>query len=249
MLNFDYSGKYILITGASSGIGAATAKMFLEAGAHVAVLARRRDKLQEIADQHGDRVYIVGFDLLNTQDIPDMYSQVERDFGKIDSVILNAGATKDGLMIRMKQDAFDDIIKLNLTSQFTLAQTAIKSMLKNKRYSSSITMISSIVASIGNIGQANYCSAKAGLEGLMRAMAREVAARKIRINCVAPGFIQTDMTAVLSESIQNTILSEIPMKSIGDVKDIANMLCYLSSDAAKYITGQVLHINGGLHLG
>jgi len=243
---FDLTGKTALITGASGGIGAAIAKTLHDQGATIAISGTRREKLEEVASSLGsDRVHITPCNLSDREAVNALIGQAEEAVGgKLDILVNNAGITKDNLFMRMKDEEWDDVIAVNLTAAFTLMRGALRGMMRNR--SGRIVNIASISGVIGNPGQPNYSASKAGLVGMSKSLAREIAPRGITVNCIAPGFISTPMTDELNEKQVEQIAQAIPTGTFGDPDDIAAAVLYLSSDEAKYMTGQTLHINGGL---
>jgi 3-oxoacyl-[acyl-carrier protein] reductase len=241
---FGLENKKVLITGASGGIGKSLAEAFIKAGAIVGLSARNEDKLKELASSIGGTNFIFKTDLSDLSATENFIEEVENKMGALDVLICNAGATKDALSMRMKTEDFKEIIDINLTSTFILNREAAKKMMKRK--SGRIINLSSIVGVTGNPGQANYCASKAGMIGMTKSMAQEYASRGITINCIAPGFIKTPMTDVLTEEQKNAILTKIPQGKFGEPKDIANTALFLASDLSNYITGQTIHVNGGM---
>ena len=242
---FDLTGKTALVTGASGGIGEAIAKTLHDQGATVAISGTRREKLEEVASNlNSDRVHITPCNLSDREAVNALIGQAEEAMGKVDILVNNAGITKDNLFMRMKDDEWDDVIAVNLTAAFTLMRGAIRGMMKNR--SGRIVNIASISGVIGNPGQPNYSASKAGLVGMSKSLAREIAPRGITVNCIAPGFITTPMTGELNEKQVEQIAQAIPSGTFGEPDDIAAAVLYLSSDEAKYMTGQTLHINGGM---
>jgi 3-oxoacyl-[acyl-carrier protein] reductase len=241
---FNLNGKNALITGATGGIGEAIAQALIAAGARVAISGTRVEKLESLAQTLGNDTVIVPCNLSDAAAVDGLFAQAEEKLGQIDILINNAGITKDGLAMRMKDDDWQSVIDVNLTANFRLSRAALKAMMKRKN--GRIINISSVVGTMGNPGQANYCASKAGLAGMTKAMAAEVASRGVTLNCIAPGFIKTAMTDALNEQQQERITSNIPAARFGLPEDIAAGVVYLASDQASYITGQTLHINGGL---
>ncbi|HJK86739.1 MAG TPA: 3-oxoacyl-ACP reductase FabG [Candidatus Megaira endosymbiont of Nemacystus decipiens] len=236
----DLKGNTVFITGASGGIGKAITKQLHSLGAHVYISGSNFSKLQKLGDELEDNYTIKQCDL----SVPDNYEKILDDIEKLDILICNAGVTKDGLAMRMSSEDFDKVIDVNLKANFVLNKMAIKKMMK-ARYGRIIN-ISSVVALSGNPGQANYCASKAGLIGMSKSLALEVASRNITVNCIAPGFIKSSMTDALNESQVEHIKSRIPLSKIGLPEDIAYMSAYLASRLSSYITGQTIHINGGM---
>ena len=238
---FDLTGKVALITGATGGIGGAIAKRMKEAGATVVVSGRSMDKL----DAQFDNSYIkIPIDLASDGGAIDLVQSTIDTAGKIDIVVNNAGITKDTLLMRMSDDQFDDVINTNLRSCFKMCRAVIMPMMKNR--SGRIINLASIIAAIGGTGQANYAASKGGMIAMTKSIAAEVGSRGITANCIAPGFIKTPMTDVLSDELKKSYLAQIPAGRFGEPDDIAYACVFLASDAASYINGQVLHVNGGM---
>ena len=246
-MTFSLNNKKALITGATGGIGGAIAKSFVSAGASIAISGSRQEKLDAFASELGANVSPIACDLSDLATVENLVKQAEEKLGGLDILVCNAGVTRDNLALRMKDDEWQQVIDVNLTASFRLARTAIKGMLK--RRSGRIIFVTSVVGWTGNAGQANYCASKAGLTGMAKSLAQEVASRGITINCIAPGFIATNMTDALNDEQKGKITSNIPLGRMGSSEDIAAGALYLASDAASYITGQTLHINGGLYMG
>ena len=243
---FDLSGKTALITGASGGIGQDIAARLHEAGAKVGLAGTREAVLKELADKLGEGAMPLVADLSSSEGIESLIKGAEEALGGIDILVNNAGITRDNLALRMKEEDWTDVLDVNLKAGFLLSKACLRGMMKNRQ--GRIINISSVVGSTGNRGQANYASPKAGMVGFTKSLAREVANRGITVNCVAPGFIQTDMTDALNEEQKNHILSTIPMARLGRVAEVAQAVQFLASDAAAYITGHTLHVNGGMHM-
>lgn len=239
-------GKKVLITGASGGIGKATVATFLKYQAKVAISGSNEKKLYGLAEEMQTELDIFPCDLSNSENTSSLIDKVAETIGNIDILVCNAGVTKDGLALRMKLTDFTDVINLNLLSTFILNRDAIKLMVKARF--GRIINISSVVASMGNPGQVNYAASKAGIEGMTRSLAKEVASRGITVNCVAPGFIETPMTEVLTDEQKNKIKANIPSGMLGKPEQIADAVAFLGSDLASYITGHTLHVNGGLYI-
>lgn len=244
----DFKGKTALITGSTRGIGKAIAVEFAKRGAEVIVTGRDRNTAQAVAKaieaDFGVKAHGVNLDL--SGDISASVNEIlEITSGKIDILVNNAGITKDTLFIRMKQEDWDAVINTNLTGTFKITQAVVKNMIK-QRYGRIIN-ISSIIGFIGNAGQVNYSTTKAGLVGFTKSLAKEVASRNITVNAVAPGFIETDMTEVLPADIKENYLKQIPLGRFGKPEDVANVVLFLASDLASYITGEVIHVNGGMY--
>jgi 3-oxoacyl-[acyl-carrier protein] reductase len=244
------NGRVAVITGASQGIGRSCALKLASSGANVALLARNKQKLEELAGEivsSGGRAYVAAADLENEEQIKAAFKAVVAELGKIEILVNNAGITRDQLIMRMKRADWDAVINTNLTSAYLCTQQAISSMLKQRW--GRIINITSIFGQIGQAGQANYASSKAGLIGLTMAVAREVGSRNITCNAVAPGFIETAMTSVLSDELKQKALETIPLGRIGTPEDVANCVAFLASEEAGYITGHVLNVNGGMLMG
>ena len=244
------SGRVALITGASQGIGRTCALKLASHGATVAVAARNQEKLDELVKEitaAGGKAAAFTLDVAEEEQIKTVIKSAISQFGKIDILVNNAGITKDTLIMRMKRVDWDTVINTNLTSAYLCTQQVISSMLKQRW--GRIINITSVFGQTGQAGQANYASSKAGLIGLTMALAREVASRNITCNAVAPGFIETSMTSVLSEEFKQTALKMIPLGRVGTPNDVANAVTFLASDAASYITGHVLNVNGGMLMG
>ena len=238
-----------LITGASRGIGRAIAKALSESGVRVALCARSTDQLEELAGairSAGGETFVAALDLANADSIKQAVTQVSKDFGRIDILVNNAGITKDGLAIRMKKDDWDSVISTNLTGAFLMCQQVLQGMMRERW--GRIVNISSVVGEMGNAGQANYVASKAGLIGLTKSLAQEMGSRNITVNAIAPGFVETGMTDGLSQELKDKMLANIPLKRIGRPEDVAGAAVFLASEAASYITGHVLDVNGGLYM-
>ena len=242
MLNFN--GQKVLITGATGGIGQKTAELFAKQGAIVGLCGRNEEKLKSLANSINGNCFTFACDLGNQEESEKLFEKADIEMGGIDVLVCNAGITKDMLSIRMSTEDFDKVIDVNLKASFILNREAIKKMMK-RRYGRIIN-ISSVVGVMGNAGQANYVASKAGIIGMSKTLAIETASRGITVNCVAPGFIETPMTDVLTEEQKNKIKSGICMGRMGQPEDIANAIIFLASKEASYITGQTLHVNGGL---
>lgn len=241
---FDLKGCRALVTGTTGAIGGAIAKALHSRGAEVVLSGTRKEQLEELQRELKERVCVIPCNLSQTEEIEALFSKAEEQMGPIDILVNNAGVTRDNLMMRMKDEEWQTVIDVNLSACFRLCRAAVKSMMK-RRYGRIIN-ISSVVGVAGNPGQANYCAAKAGLIGLSKALAQEVASRGITVNCIAPGFITSAMTDALSETVKNKILSGIPLARMGRADEIASAAVFLASQEADYITGQTFHINGGM---
>ena len=239
-------GKIALVTGATRGIGRAIAEELMSKGAFVIGTATSEKGAESISAYLGEKGRGLVLNVADQSSIETVLEHIKQEFGDIDILVNNAGITRDNLLMRMKDDEWFDILQTNLTSVYHLSKEMLRSMMK-KRFGRIIT-IGSVVGSMGNPGQSNYCAAKAGLIGFSKGLAKEVASRGITVNVVAPGFIATDMTDVLTEEQKNGILSNVPAGRLGDPKDIAKAVAFLASDDAGYITGTTLHVNGGLYM-
>jgi 3-oxoacyl-[acyl-carrier protein] reductase len=240
---FDLSGRRALVTGASGGIGAAIARALHHGGAAVVLTGRRRDALEALAGELGERVSVEVADLADPQAPGRLVESVEAA-GGLDILINNAGLTRDNLALRLKDEDWQAVLDVNLSAGFRLIRAALRGMMR-RRFGRIVT-ITSIVAVTGNPGQANYAAAKAGLIGMSKALALEVASRGITVNCIAPGFIDTAMTAALADAQRERLLERIPAGRLGVGADVAAAALYLASDEASYVTGQTLHVNGGM---
>jgi len=241
---FDLSGKGALVTGASGGIGGGIARAFHKQGATVVLSGTKADKLEALKAELGERAHILACDLADRKAVAELAGKAEALTGHLDIVVNNAGVTKDNLFMLLKDDDWDRILAVNLTSAFTLCRAAVRAMMKRRW--GRIINITSISGIIGNPGQANYAASKAGMIGMTKSMAREVAPRGITANCIAPGFIKTAMTDALNEKQSEQIAQHIPAGTFGDPQDIAAAAVFLASEEARYMTGQTLHVNGGL---
>ena len=242
---FDLTGKTALVTGATGGIGGEIAKALHAAGAHVVLSGTREAALQELAQALGERTSAVAANLSDAESVDGLIGRAEEAAGAgLDILVANAGITRDGLLMRMKDEDWDAVIKVNLESYFRLSRAAMRGMMK--RRSGRIIGITSVVGVMGNPGQANYAASKAGMIGFSKALAQEVATRGITVNCVAPGFIESPMTEALNEQQKAQILSTIPTGRLGSGSDVAAACVYLASQEAGYMTGQTLHVNGGM---
>lgn len=241
---FDIKDKKVLITGASGGIGESLAQKFHEMGAMVLLHGTRKEKLEEIAKGLKNNVEIITADLTKPDEVETLAKDSMERMGEINVLINNAGVTRDGLFVRMSQEDWDTVIQVNLTATFQLCKALAYPMMRQR--SGRIVNITSVVGVMGNPGQANYCASKAGMIGMTKSLAMEIASRGVTVNCIAPGFIESPMTDALNEKQKETILNNVPMGSLGTGDDVANCAVYLASPEARYITGQTIHINGGM---
>ena len=242
----SFEGKIALVTGASRGIGRAIAEKLVAGGAKVIGTATSEKGAEAISEYLGENGKGIMLNVVDSASIEQVLATIRAEFGEIDILVNNAGITRDNLLMRMKDDEWQDILDTNLTSVFRLSKAVMRAMMK-KRCGRIIT-IGSVVGTMGNAGQANYAAAKAGLIGFSKSLAREVASRGITVNVVAPGFIETDMTRALTDDQRAGILSSVPANRLGDAKEIASAVAFLASDEASYITGETLHVNGGMYM-
>ncbi|WP_293445045.1 3-oxoacyl-[acyl-carrier-protein] reductase [Persephonella sp.] len=242
----DFKGKTVLVTGSTRGIGKAIATKFAQKGADVIVTGRNKGNAEIVAqnlkNEYGINAF--GCKLDFSEDIPQQWKEIEKAAGNVDILVNNAGLTKDTLFIRMKDEDWDAVLQANLTGTFKITQLVVKGMIK-KRWGRIIN-ISSIIGFIGNVGQVNYATTKAGLIGFTKSLAKELASRNITVNAVAPGFIETDMTENLPAEIKEKYLEQIPLGRFGKPEDVADAVLFLASDMADYITGETIHVNGGM---
>ncbi len=241
---FDFTEKCALVTGATGGIGGDIAKALHAQGAVVGISGRNEEKLAALAAELGDRVHVLPADLSSDEAVKDLVKRADEALGKIDILVNNAGLTRDGLSMRMSASDWQDVLDVNLTAPFKLAQAVQRGMMK-RRYGR-IVNISSVVGVTGNPGQCNYVASKAGMIGWSKSMAAEVASRGITVNCIAPGFIATAMTEALNDDQKAVINAKIPAGKMGASDDIASAAVYLASAEASYVTGQTVHVNGGM---
>jgi len=241
---FDLSGRTALVTGATGGIGAAIARALHHSGAAVAISGTRAAVLEELKMSLGDRVHVLACNLADPQDVEKLVPAAEAALGSLDILVNNAGITRDGLAMRMKDEDWAAVIDVNLTAGFRLARAAMRGMMK--RRFGRIIGITSVVGVTGNAGQANYAASKAGMIGMTKALAQELAGRAITVNCIAPGFIATPMTDALNDKQKEMIIAKVPAGRLGSADDVAAAAVYLASNEASYMTGQTLHINGGM---
>ena len=246
---FSLKNKVALVTGASQGIGRDTALALAEAGAKVAVAARNEEKLAALVTEivaTGGEAFAVKMDVADAEQVKSGFKQVVEKFGRLDILVNNAAITRDGLALRMKQDDWEAVIRTNLTGAHLCIQQALGTMMRAR--AGRIINIASVVAQMGNAGQANYVAAKGGLIGLTKAIAIEISSRNITVNAVAPGFIESPMTNVLGEKVKDELKARIPLGRMGSARDVAAAIVFLASDEAGYITGHVLDVNGGMYL-
>lgn len=241
---FELNNKIALVTGATGGIGESIVETLIKQGTTVVITGRNLEKLETLKNKLQDKIHIIESDLKNPNAAKELIETTVKTYGKLDILVNNAGFTHDTLMMRMKDDDWQSVIDVNLTATFKLSREAIMPMIKNKF--GRIINITSIVGWTGNAGQANYCASKAGITGLSKALAIEIASRNITVNCIAPGFIITPMTDILPEEIKAKTMEQIPSKRFGTPQDVANAVVFLSSEESSYITGQTIHINGGM---
>jgi len=246
---FNLNNKVAIVTGASQGIGRDTAVALAEAGAKVAVAARNEEKLTVLVGEiarAGGTALAVKMDVADAEQVKAGFKHVFEKFGRLDILVNNAAITRDGLSMRMKSDDWEAVLRTNLTGAHLCIQQALPAMMKAR--TGRIINISSVVAQSGNAGQANYVAAKAGLIGLTKAIAIEIASRNITVNAVAPGFIETPMTDILPDKVKEELKARIPLGRLGSARDVAAAIVFLASDEASYVTGHVLNVNGGMHL-
>jgi 3-oxoacyl-[acyl-carrier protein] reductase len=240
----DLTGKTALVTGASGGIGGAIARTLHRQGATVALSGTRRDALDALAGELAARVHVLPCNLAERDEVEALVPHAEEMMGQLDILIANAGITKDNLLVQLRDEDWDSVIAVNLTATFRLARAALRGMMR--RRFGRIIAISSVVGATGNPGQGNYTAAKAGMVGMIKSIAQEYAKRGVTANCVAPGFIATAMTDKLNDKQREAILARVPAGRLGSGEDVAAAVAYLASDEAGYITGQTLHVNGGM---
>lgn len=241
---FDLSAKRAVVTGASGGIGGAIAKALHGAGATVVLSGTREEALQALAGELGERTHVITCNLSDPEGPADLIAKAEEAMGAVDILVNNAGLTRDTLAMRMKDEDWQAVIDVNLSATFRLSRACLKGMMKQR--AGRIIGITSVVGVTGNAGQANYAASKAGMIGMSKALAQEVASRGITVNCVAPGFIVTPMTDALNDAQKEALLGSIPAGRLGESDDIAAAVLYLASNESAYMTGQTLHVNGGM---
>ena len=243
---FDLEGKKALITGASGGIGKEIAKVLIEHNAEVCISGRNHEELNALKKSLGKKCHVVTCDLSKKDEIIELIKKADEFMGHIDILVNNAGITKDNIFLRMSENEWEDVLNVNLNSTFNILKLITKGMVKRKY--GRIINISSVVGVTGGAGQVNYSASKAGLIGLTKSLSQEIATRNITVNCIAPGFIETPMTEKLDDKRKDAILNSIPMNRIGNPKDLSSAIIFLASKESSYITGQTLHINGGLYM-
>jgi 3-oxoacyl-[acyl-carrier protein] reductase len=241
---FDLTGRSALVTGATGSIGGAIARALHASGGTVALSGTRRDVLDRIAAELGSRTHALPCDLGNRADVETLVPRAEEAMGGLDILVNNAGVTRDNIFVRLSDDAWDQVIEINLTAAFRLSRSAVRGMMR-RRYGRIIS-ITSVVGVMGNAGQGNYAAAKAGIIGMSKALAREVAPRNVTVNCIAPGFIDSPMTAALSDKRKTELLDSIPAGRVGTSEEIAAAVVFLASAEAAYVTGHTLHVSGGM---
>ncbi|MEO1746674.1 MAG: 3-oxoacyl-[acyl-carrier-protein] reductase [Pseudomonadota bacterium] len=240
----DLTGKKALVTGASGGIGEDIARALHAQGAVVGLHGTREEKLQAVAADLGDRTHVLPANLSDLEAVDALAAKAEDVLEGVDILVNNAGITRDGLFVRMAQDDWDAVLHVNLTAVFRLTKALTHPMMR--RRAGRIINISSVVGFIGNAGQANYCASKAGLVGFSKSLAQEIASRNVTVNCVSPGFIESAMTEKLNDKQKDAIMGSIPMKRMGTGAEVASAVTWLASDSASYVTGQTIHVNGGM---
>ena len=244
-MDLKLNNKVAIVTGSSRGIGKSIAEKLVYHGCKVVILSRKIDELNKVKEQiNSDNIICYACDTTNQPEFKKIVQEVYDKWGSIDILINNAGITRDKLLLRLNEDDWDKVINVNLKGYYNTIKIVSRFMLKNR--SGKIVNISSVIGQIGNSGQSNYAASKAGVEGMTRALAVELGSKNININCIAPGYIQTDMTNELNEKILKDMVQNIPLNKLGLSDDIANLSCYLSSDVSSYITGQVINVDGGM---
>lgn len=241
-----FANKTVLVTGASRGIGRAVAQAFAQQGARVAGTGTHTQSAQSICDDLGDCGHGFVMNVTDQASVDAALSDIKERFGDIDILVNNAGITRDNLFLRLKEDDWLDVIDTNLNSLYRVTKPVVRQMIK--RRSGRIVNISSIISVMGNLGQTNYAATKAGMIGFSKSLAREVATRGVTVNVVAPGFIETDMTRELDDEQRQALMAQVPVGFLGQPEDVANAVIFLASDTAKYITGETIHVNGGMNM-
>ncbi len=246
-MNFNLKNKVVIITGASRGIGKSIAKGFFDNNCKVALISRNKKDLidtKNVIGAKSNNIQLFPCDISNFSDVQNVIDKVIKYYGNIDILINNAGITKDNLILRMKEEDWDTVVDVNLKGCFNTVKAVVKQMIRNKK--GSIINISSVIGLIGNAGQTNYAASKAGIFGLTKSLAKELGSRNITVNAIAPGYVQTSMTEKLSTNIKNDLYKNIPLKRLGSAEDITNLVLFLSSEKASYITGQIMNVDGGM---
>jgi 3-oxoacyl-[acyl-carrier protein] reductase len=241
---FDLTGKAALVTGATGGIGGAIVQALHAQGASVTVSGTRSNLLDQLAGDLGDRIHVAPCNLADRSEVEALVQRAEEMMGKLDILVANAGITRDNLLVQLRDEDWDEVIAINLSATFRLVRAAVRGMMR--RRFGRIVGITSVVGVVGNAGQGNYAAAKAGMIGMMKSVAQEYAKRGVTANCVAPGFIDTPMTEKLNEKQRELLLARVPAGRLGTAADVAGAVVYLASDEASYMTGQTLHVNGGM---
>ena len=241
---FDLTGRSALVTGATGGIGAAIARAVHARGATVGISGTRREVLEQLAGELGSRAHVLPCNLGEKDEVETLVPLAEKALGQVDILVNNAGITRDNLFVRLSDEAWNEVINVDLTAAFRLARAAVRGMMM-RRYGRIIS-ITSVVGVTGNSGQGNYAAAKAGIIGMSKALAREIASRNVTVNCVAPGLIDTPMTAVLNSKQKDNLLGNVPAGRLGTPEEVAAAVVFLASTEAAYVTGQTLHVNGGM---
>lgn len=248
--DMEYKNKTVLVTGATAGIGKEIARQYVKNGANVAIWGTNKERANNTLNElklccaDGQKVFSYLIDVSQTADVKEGVIKVLNDLGSVDILVNNAGITRDSLLLKMSEQDWDLVLDVNLKSIFNVCSSLIRPMMKARK--GKIVNISSVIGIIGNAGQANYAASKAGVIGFTKSLAKEVASRGITVNCIAPGYIQTSMTDSLSDEVKQSVMDKIPLKKIGNTKDIANAVLFLTSELASYITGQVLAVDGGM---
>jgi 3-oxoacyl-[acyl-carrier protein] reductase len=243
----EFDGKTALVSGATRGIGLDVASLLVERGARVAVTGRKLADAQEVCASLGGTALPLELEVTDPASVAAAVSAVVEAWGTIDVLVNNAGITRDNLVLRMKLEDWRAVLETNLTGAFLCTKECLRHMVRARR--GAVVNVSSVVSGLGNPGQANYCASKAGLEGMTRSLAREYANRSVRVNAVAPGFIVTDMTEALGEKAREALMSQVPLGRLGSPRDVAEAVAFLASDRAAYVTGHILHVNGGMYMG
>jgi 3-oxoacyl-[acyl-carrier protein] reductase len=241
---FDLTGRKALVTGATGGIGEEIARTLHAQGAVVGLHGTRVEKLESLASELGDRTFVFPANLSDRDEVKALGEKAEAELGGVDILVNNAGITKDGLFVRMSDEDWDSVLEVNLTAVFRLTRELTHPMMR--RRFGRIINITSVVGVTGNPGQANYCASKAGMIGLSKSLAQEIATRNVTVNCVAPGFIESAMTGKLNDKQKDAIMGAIPMRRMGASAEVASAVAYLASNEASYVTGQTIHVNGGM---